>query len=179
METLRWSCLGWTITGESCLEGESKRRSNVLISREEGVILRDIRLKGLSGEFSLVKHIQFTDWSNYGVVEEVEDLVGLVRRVEREWGELEGPLVVYCEGGLGRTGTFTTVLSLYLALRTAVLTSNMSTMENHLGKEEDLMLTGLVMELRRVRHPWMVEGIHQYLLAYRALLQLLRRILSD
>ena len=80
--------MGWTITGESCLEGESKRRSNVLISREEGVILRDIRLKGLSGEFSLVKHIQFTDWSNYGVVEEVEDLVGLVRRVERE-----------CEGG--------------------------------------------------------------------------------
>ena len=86
--------------------------------------MRDITLRGRRSEVRgrrsevrLVRHIQFTNWSNYGLVEELAELVELVVRVEQEWREGGGPLVIHCAGGLGRTGTFTTILSLYSILR--------------------------------------------------------------
>ena len=40
------------------------------------------------------------------------------------------------------------------------------------------MLTDLVRHLRTVRHPWMVEGEEQYLLAYQAVLGIIEQLNS-
>ena len=85
----------------------------------DGVIVRDIRLRGLSGELKELKHIQFTNWPNYGVVRDLSELVEFVKKVDSEWEKVGGPVVVHCSGGVGRSGTFTTIFSLYTMLREA------------------------------------------------------------
>ena len=72
-----------------------------------------------------------------------------------------------------------TILTLYNLLTRALQTGDLSTVENYLGEEEEVVLTELVLHLRRVRHPWMVEGEQQYLLAYQAVLGILNQLLSD
>lgn len=145
----------------------------------DGIILRDIQLTGASGEVRHVKHIQFTNWPNYGVVNNLPELMEFIRKVLGDWGEAGGPLVVHCSGGVGRSGTFSTILTLYNLLTRALQTGDLSTVENYLGEEEEVVLTELVLHLRRVRHPWMVEGEQQYLLAYQAVLGILNQLLSD
>ena len=68
----------------------------------DGIILRDIQLTGASGEIRHVKHIQFTNWPNYGVVNNLPELMEFIRKVLGDWGEAGGPLVVHCSGGVGR-----------------------------------------------------------------------------
>ena len=58
-------------------------------------------------------------------------------------------------------------------------TGDLSSLENYLGQEDEMVLTELVLHLRRVRHPWMVEGEQQYLLAYQAVLGIINQLLSD
>ena len=147
-------------------------------SQYEGIILRDINLTGLSGEVSKVKHIQFTDWPNYGVVDNLPELAEFIKKVHGEWMDAGGPLVVHCSGGVGRSGTFTTILTIYNLLTRAVQTGDLSSLENYLGKQEEMVLTELVLHLRRVRHPWMVEGEEQYLLAYQAVLGIIEQLNS-
>ena len=145
----------------------------------DGIIIRDLRLTGLEGEVRHVKHIQFTNWPNYGVVEDLSELVEFIKKVDREWREVGGPLVVHCSGGVGRSGTFTTIFTLYRLLATACHTGDLAGLENYLGDTEAVTLTELVLQLRRVRHPWMVEGLHQYLLGYQGILEILKTILRD
>ena len=148
-------------------------------SQYEGIILRDIKLTGLSGEVRKVKHIQFTDWPNYGVVDNLPELAEFIKKVHGEWMEAGGPLVVHCSGGVGRSGTFTTILTIYNLLTRAVQTGDLSSLENYLGKQEEMVLTELVLHLRRVRHPWMVEGEEQYLLAYQAVLGIIEQLIAS
>ena len=145
----------------------------------DGVIVRDIRLRGLSGEVKELKHIQFTNWPNYGVVEDLAELAEFMKAVSSEWEEVGGPLVVHCSGGVGRSGTFATILTLYNLLLTATRSGDLSGVEKYLGKGEELRLTEPVLELRRVRHPWMVEGENQYLLAYQAVLEILNTVIRE
>ena len=145
----------------------------------EGIILRDIQLTGLSGEVKRVKHIQFTNWPNYGVVDDLAELLEFVRKVLAVWREAGGPLVVHCSGGVGRSGTFTTIITVLNLLTRAVQAGDLSSLENYLGDQEEMVLTELVLHLRRVRHPWMVEGEQQYLLAYQAVLGIIDQLNSQ
>ena len=145
----------------------------------EGIILRDIQLTGLSGEVRRVKHIQFTNWPNYGVVNNLPELMEFIRKVLGDWREAGGPMVVHCSGGVGRSGTFATILTIYNLLTRAVQTGDLSSLENYLGEEGEMVLTELVLHLRRVRHPWMVEGEQQYLLAYQAVLGIIDQLNSQ
>ena len=145
----------------------------------EGIILRDIQLTGLSGEVRRVKHIQFTNWPNYGVVDDLAELLEFVRKVLAVWREAGGPLVVHCSGGVGRSGTFTTIITVLNMLTRAVQAGDLSSLGNYLGDQEEMVLTELVLHLRRVRHPWMVEGEQQYLLAYQAVLGIIDQLNSQ
>ena len=142
--------------------------------RLEGTWLRDIRLTGESGEVREVKHIQLTRWPNYGVVEQLDELLELVRKVCQETEEVGGALLVHCSGGLGRSGTFAIILAIHNMLR-----QDLDLIDNYLGDQGEMVLTQLVLHLRRVGHPWMVEGEAQYLLAYQAALAILTRRLRE
>ena len=145
----------------------------------DGIVLRDIQLTGSSGQVRQVKHIQFSNWPNYGVVNNLPELMEFIRKVHGDWREAGGPMVVHCSGGVGRSGTFATILTIYNLLTRAVQTGDLSSLENYLGQEDEMVLTELVLHLRRVRHPWMVEGEQQYLLAYQAVLGIINQLLSD
>ena len=142
----------------------------------EGTRLRDLRLTAISGEVTEVKHIQLSSssWPNYGVVDQLDDLLDLVGRVCEESEEVGGALLVHCSGGLGRSGTFTVILAIYNMMR-----RDLALIENYLGQQEEIVLTQLVLHLRSVGHPWMVEGEAQYLLAYQAALAIATRRLQE
>ena len=85
----------------------------------EGIILRDIKLTGLSGEVRDVKHIQLTAWPNYGVVDSLPELLEFIRKVHGVWTEAGGPLVVHCSGGVGY---FNESIEIYTHFRNIILT---------------------------------------------------------
>jgi protein tyrosine phosphatase len=122
-----------------------------------------------------VTHMQFTMWPNYGVVENVEQLANFVREVYKEARKREGrPIVIHCSGGVGRSGTFTTIYSIYSMLVDSKRTGVWTEMEEYIGKDGELLLEPLVRKLREIRHPWMVEGEQQYRLAYQGCTEIAR-----
>ena len=116
-----------------------------------------------------MKHIQLTAWPNYGVVDSLPELLEFIRKVHGVWTEAGGPLVVHCSGGVGRSGTFTTILTIV----------NLLTRALQAGDHEEMVLTDLVRHLRTVRHPWMVEGEEQYILAYQAVLGIIDQLSAE
>ena len=122
--------------------------------------------------------MHFQLWPNYGVVDNVSQLASFVAAVysSHEGG---GPALVHCSGGVGRSGTLATVLALHGALRDLLATRDCGTLDPFLDSEEALCLAPLVCHLRGVRHPWMVEGEHQYLLAYQTCLHILKQTLAE
>ena len=125
-----------------------------------------------------IVHQQLLQWPNYGVVESVAELGEFVRAVYDEQGGRGDAMVVHCSGGVGRSGAFTTVYCLYrLVLEAREL--GWGQVEEHLGPGEEVCLVALVRRLRETRHPWMVEGAHQYKLAYATLLALLQGMLDE
>ena len=90
----------------------------------------------------------------------------------------DGPLLIHCSGGVGRSGTFTTIYTFLNMLKTANENQDDSVFRELLGSNDELILHPLVCHLRDSRHPWMVEGEHQYLLAYETCIQLLKEYLE-
>ena len=129
------------------------------------------------GGKKLVQHIQFTMWPNYGVVENISQLANFVRFVHDNQKK-DHPMVVHCSGGVGRSGTFTTIYSIFSLVKQMMMNNGVDTLNDHLGKNGDLCLAPLVCHLRKVRHPWMVEGLHQYFLAYQTSNFLMKQLSS-
>lgn len=142
---------------------------------DEGLTVRELELTGLSGEKRIVKHMHFKLWPNYGVVENVSQLSNFVQAVHQSHQKDGGPLVVHCSGGVGRSGTFTTIYTIHNLIQEMIAKEDNSLIDDYIGEAGDLCLHPLVCHLRRVRHPWMVEGEHQYLLAYQTCCYLLQQ----
>ena len=85
----------------------------------------------------------------------IRRLLRACRDARDEWG---GTTLVHCSGGVGRSGTF---LAAYAALASTAWRGEAPA---RLGA--DFSLLPIVRELRRQRHPMMVEGHEQYLFAY-------------
>ena len=72
--------------------------------------------------------------------------------------------MVHCSGGIGRSGTFLTSYGVYTQYLYA----------KEISEDKPLSLVETVKNLRFQRHPWMVEGAHQYKMAYDILIQMLK-----
>jgi protein tyrosine phosphatase len=59
-----------------------------------------------------VRHLLYTGWPDFGVPEEPQKLCGLLRYVDNLMESKEGPVMVGCSAGIGRTGTFIAAASL-------------------------------------------------------------------
>ncbi|VDP69740.1 unnamed protein product [Echinostoma caproni] len=94
-----------------------------------------------------VWHLHMTSWPDMGVPDMIQ-LEGLMdkHQVLRRSNELEGPTVVHCRAGLGRTGTF--------------IVSELLRKHVHEGAYVDI--AGIILQLRRCR-PFMVENVKQYI----------------
>jgi len=122
-----------------------------------------------------VNHFQYNAWPNYGVPES-NSMAEFVTFVHRRSAELtaetsrtgEPRLIVHCYAGIGRSGTFLTIFFAYCKL----LEQCSRFSEQPEGVIDGLFSNGLCLEeivrsMRSQRHPWMVEGVHQYRAAYR------------
>ena len=106
-------------------------------------------------------------------------------------------LLVHCSGGIGRSGTFLTAFHHYAQFRDIVEGREVlnryfavASQEEDLGRslldkiddkhrQSLVSLKETVHFMRLQRHPWMVEGTHQYELAYNIILHLLKQISLD
>ena len=161
--------------GEVPLKSGGVRVEAVEDKRGESTIITILKVNGAD-----ITHIQFTKWPNYGVVENVEELGLLVKTVAQEQTSREfenAPILIHCSGGVGRSGTFATLYSLYHLLQQAE-EKGWKEVEKYLKEGDEVSLVPLVTMLRETRHPWMVEGLHQYKLAYATLLWLLEDLLK-
>ncbi|XP_062509110.1 receptor-type tyrosine-protein phosphatase S-like [Corticium candelabrum] len=67
-------------------------------------VLRTIHLQ-LGTESRVVKHCQFMLWPGHGVPAHSASLLYFWKRIQREHSADEGPIVLHCSSGVGRTGT--------------------------------------------------------------------------
>ena len=121
-----------------------------------------------------MKHLQLTSWPVYGVVERPAEPQDLVRTVWEQSEGVGGALMIHCSGGLGRSGTFAIIFTIYNMVRRDV-----ALIDKYLGDQGEMVLTQLVLHLRTVGHVGMVEGEAQYLLAYQAVLDILTHRLQE
>ena len=86
-------------------------------------------------------------------------------------------LLVHCSGGIGRSGTFLTAFHHYTDMRdicekrqklpdTTAMVSSTEDSPNAMIQPKAISLKETVHFMRLQRHPWMVEGDHQYKMAY-------------
>ena len=78
---------------------------------------------------------------------------------------------VHCSGGVGRSGTFLSVLVKWRQLQAA--SSSGSGSGSGSGSRGSASLVPIVTKLREQRHPWAVEGFEQYQFAYQLLAHLI------
>ena len=80
-------------------------------------------------------------------------------------------LLVHCSGGIGRSGTFLTAFHHYWHYMDMI--EKKVPCPEAIGNDP-VSLKETVHFMRLQRHPWMVEGDHQYTLAYDIIIYLLK-----
>merc|ERR1712062_102542 len=144
-----------------------------------GIFQRELVLKHGS-ESKNVTHLQFTAWPkghpncplawpNYGVPGSAETVSKFIKLVHQEYEQKKSAnpeLVIHCSGGIGRSGAFLTSYAAYSYFS--------GLKDDQTPNPESLNLVQIVKSLRQQRHPWMVEGLHQYAMAYQILLNMIK-----
>ena len=77
-------------------------------------MVRKFNLKRVSkskaeGVTRVVTQFHFTSWPDFGVPEDASSMIKFVRQVRGHVTPTQGPMVVHCSAGVGRTGTFIAV----------------------------------------------------------------------
>ena len=131
------------------------------------IIYRSCHLQcQFKGDKHTVQHLNFTEWPNYGVVENLSQLLSFIKTVANTH-QSGAPMAVHCSGGVGRSGTFSTIFTFYNVIQEALAGEENKILDDLIDVEGALYLLPLVKHLREIRHPWMVEGEEQYTLAYK------------
>jgi len=164
--------------GDSQTHGHNKVTLESEVEVEAGIVERRLTIAGEAGRARTIDHVQFNNWPNYGVVEDLHQLTSFVKKVYEMNNGRPEPMIVHCSGGIGRSGTFTAVYSVYFLLNQYIKTGNQSLL-NGITKDGSINLVQVVLRMREQRHPWMVEGDHQYMLAYKAVLKLLKQSIPE
>ena len=107
-----------------------------------------------------VTHMHFTKWPDYGVPKSPHDFIAFRDQV-RKTGLLEsseGPCIIHCVGGVGRSGTFTLV------------DATLSKAKREGGSVDVAAIGSLLQQLRRQRY-WLVQTPEQLQLAFYSILE--------
>ena len=77
------------------------------------LIIRKFNVTNSNDESITVNHLHFTGWPDHGapIVEDVYDtFTTMISKVNEQ---MKNPVIVHCSAGVGRTGTFISMYSLY------------------------------------------------------------------
>ncbi|KAL3321213.1 Protein Tyrosine Phosphatase [Cichlidogyrus casuarinus] len=70
------------------------------------------RKKPISCKERVIFHYQYTDWADFDVPRTPLPVLAFVRASVIHWRDSDGPIVVHCSAGVGRTGTYICIESL-------------------------------------------------------------------
>ena len=96
---------------------------------------KDVRLSLSSRNVRKVTQFHFTAWPDQGVPDFAGPLLVFQRRIKSQHKPTKGPLVIHCDGGVGRTGCF---LAIDIALA-------------QVARESVIDVAGIVYQLRNQR----------------------------
>ncbi|XP_052761954.1 receptor-type tyrosine-protein phosphatase S-like [Mya arenaria] len=118
----------------------------------EKIVMVTNLVEGENSEERSLHHLQFTSWPAKDVPDNETSLIDLRQRVNALPNTFDGPVIVHCSAGVGRTGT-------YIALD--ILTNQGET-------EGAINIPGCVLNMRRNR-PSMIQTLSQYKFLHEAL----------
>ncbi|XP_033101436.1 receptor-type tyrosine-protein phosphatase O-like [Anneissia japonica] len=115
-------------------------------------------------EVRQVKQFQFTSWSDHGVPETPEPMLRFISTVRGQHPISEGPMIVHCSAGVGRSGTF---------IASDILMQHVTDQRNDV-----IDIFGVVYRMRTQRC-YMVQTESQYVYIHRAILEVLKGNVSN
>ena len=121
-------------------------------------VCREMTVSDNAGtEKLLVRHFQFVGWPDFDAPRFPQDLIRFMQKVKLEAVKSPSPVCVHCSAGVGRSGTFITLVNLSEAI--------------HAGRS--ISVFNIVNEIREHR-PLLVQAFPQYRFIYLAVLELLQ-----
>uniref|UniRef100_A0A8C4QB64 Tyrosine-protein phosphatase non-receptor type 20 n=1 Tax=Eptatretus burgeri TaxID=7764 RepID=A0A8C4QB64_EPTBU len=139
-------------------KGKKLEFKSLSVTNNEVMLYPDYIITKISlnhgGNSRIITHVQFTKWPDHGVPDDPDLLLRLRRRVLSFCNFFDGPMVVHCSAGVGRSGTFIAISSL------------MEMLED----EGRIDVYGFVVSLRQQRC-LMVQVEDQYILIHQVLLE--------
>ncbi|KAF7495583.1 Tyrosine-protein phosphatase 69D [Sarcoptes scabiei] len=106
-------------------------------------------------EYREVLHFHFIAWRDFLAPDQPSRLLRFLKRVNENYRSTDGPVVVHCSAGVGRTGTF-------IAIDSLIRKINYGTTE--------IDIYDLVSKLRHQRN-FLVQSLRQYVFIYRAIIE--------
>ncbi|XP_065066983.1 receptor-type tyrosine-protein phosphatase delta-like [Rhopilema esculentum] len=105
----------------------------------------------------VVRQFHFTDWPDFGVPQERSAMLSFVHLVRRYMQENEGPTVIHCSAGVGRTGTFIVIESQI----------------ERINREQSINVYGFLKSIRSQRN-FLVQQEVQYIFIHDALVDYIK-----
>ncbi len=96
---------------------------------------KDVRISLSSRNVRKVTQFHFTSWPDHGVPDYAGPLLMFQRRIKSQHKPTKGPILIHCDGGVGRTGAF---IAIDIALAQA-------------ARESLIDVAGIVFEMRKQR----------------------------
>jgi len=74
---------------------------------DDNLLRRDLQITRMeTGEQSTLVQLHYIGWPDHGCPAEISEIIALLSGVEELACQSEGPILVHCSAGIGRTGTF-------------------------------------------------------------------------
>jgi len=146
------------------LEGETIQIDDFFITVETFEDLSNIEVRTLTIQFQeekrTVVHLLYTEWPDFGVpktTQKIRELVNLLQKIQKigQQTQLNGPPVIHCSAGIGRTGALICILFCLEKLRNGV-------------PPQDLKIVDIVVSMRKQR-AGMIQTAAQYRFVYSVL----------
>ena len=143
----------------------------IMLKNEENkdqYIIRDILLRNKNNQERIIKQIHYTGWPDHGVPDiqdgKVFDVFSeIIEKTDQYKGD--GPIVVHCSAGVGRTGTYISMYYLEKEIKKQI---------NDKVEEIKFSIFNLVRKLKEMRL-YLVQNCEQYLFIYQFVYYLLMK----
>ena len=174
-ETERYGCY------DVILMSEESPRPEILTRKLYLLDTRDNDEKRKTGKEKLITHLHYVGWPDYGVPEENDHIVNLVKDVRSIIKEdtdrnKRCNVLVHCSAGVGRTGTFIALYQLMEQIETIVEKRSMTNEDNNaLNDNQTLNIFTAVFQLRSKRVE-MVQSWAQYKYLYASVSEYARQV---